>query len=1230
MNLIQSKILQLEGGAFQSLFDEYLYKRYKFTNIQTLGVQTATNKPTKGTPDSYVLTEEGKYILINYGSVNSQHADKIRADILSCFDTAKLSLEKKKIKKIICGHCSTNIHIEQFSGIMDILEGIEIELIGIDTLSHDLALIYPHIAKDHLGVEIDTNQFFDIEDFVKVYDANGINAPIDCGFLHRKEELDATCKSLHNNAVTVLTGPSGIGKTRLAIEACRAQDDKEYKVFCVRSNGNFLYEDIKFYIDNPGKYMLFLDDANMVVSLDNVLQTLLTLPTEYEIKILITVRDYARERVISTVSKYTTPEVIEVGRFTDEEIKDILKTDLGILNPEYLKKISEIANGNARLAFLAGIRSVDEGYQAIRNAEDIFRNYYGRILSEADLTKDDVLMLFFITVAGPVKAEENQLYKDLKKQYGDEIRENETVEKLYSLELVDWFKNEITKVSDQSLGNYILYYVLFEKRWVSIEGLISIAFPRYKNKAVYALKTIIDIFNSENVARYVENSIIVAWNNAPDEQNMAYLESFHQVNPDKALRIIKKKIEQEKHVDFDMHSFDVDAKKNNHYISTKEIEILGGFKYTESFDDSIELLVSYFEKRPDLIMDFYFVICDCLLFDKYSCNNNYKNENMLLDRLWEATNEGENYNFSILYIYVAEYALQTEFSYTEEVKNRRALNFVRMTIRFNEEIALLRSKIWKTLGILRTKTEYREKVNDILSEVHFDGLDEKNSIAYLQSDFDTIFAEVIKEDDIDFFDAKIIDRYREVASEINSPIDERYLIPENNRAYRLYKILTREHLIGRTVEEDNEIRKANIAAEFDSYSIENYIELFKTCNFIHDTIGESNLWSLSRGLDIVFELLEIYPDFYVDVIEEYFKSNAPFRLNGYRQVVFLLSNIGYENTYNLMNGAEYRGKDTWLSLIWESINECDITDLVIRDYSSFSERTLAGDNPIVPSVTLLAKFGERDNGLRNSILYRIAGKPELSATFMRYAYRDEDIKAVINLFKDDLDTLSQIYMNALEISDHVDYGGKLFIKIYEQRPNIWKEYVDWVKNHSRRDGYEQKIFEMIWTTEKWQECINYAYSVLVDDDKVFFIVYPARLLFGRAEQEPVVKNRKKQWLLDSLHENSKDVSKCSKLIDVVVNVMPHWKLDFILEYLNDNQNVEDFKKIHLFPMSASWSGSEVPLILDKIQFLQSLKVKMKGPAYIEHREYIDEYRRDLEEYKRKVELKEYLEEADYS
>ena len=41
--------------------------------------------------------------------------------------------KKNKIKKIICGHCSTNLHIEQFEDIKNCINGVEIELIGIDT-----------------------------------------------------------------------------------------------------------------------------------------------------------------------------------------------------------------------------------------------------------------------------------------------------------------------------------------------------------------------------------------------------------------------------------------------------------------------------------------------------------------------------------------------------------------------------------------------------------------------------------------------------------------------------------------------------------------------------------------------------------------------------------------------------------------------------------------------------------------------------------------------------------------------------------------------------------------------------------------------------------------------------------------------------------------------------------------------------------------------------------------
>ena len=45
--------------------------------------------------------------------------------------------------------------------------------------------------------------------------------PLDCEFLHRESEISETYNSVNDNKVTILTGPSGIGKTRLALEVCR-------------------------------------------------------------------------------------------------------------------------------------------------------------------------------------------------------------------------------------------------------------------------------------------------------------------------------------------------------------------------------------------------------------------------------------------------------------------------------------------------------------------------------------------------------------------------------------------------------------------------------------------------------------------------------------------------------------------------------------------------------------------------------------------------------------------------------------------------------------------------------------------------------------------------------------------------------------------------------------------------------------------------------------------------
>lgn len=195
INVIQNAIRELEGGSFQKLFDAYLYKKYKFKNIQSLGVQEGTNKTTKGTPDAFVLDEDGKYILIMYGTVETEAFGKMKKDILSCFNKDKLEIDENKIKKIICAYSSTNIHVEQLEELKSMIAGIDIVTIGLSTISHDLLVNYQFLAAEFLHIKVDTHQIFSRDEFIKVYDKNGMNAPLSMD-LHYREKRGSYIRNL--------------------------------------------------------------------------------------------------------------------------------------------------------------------------------------------------------------------------------------------------------------------------------------------------------------------------------------------------------------------------------------------------------------------------------------------------------------------------------------------------------------------------------------------------------------------------------------------------------------------------------------------------------------------------------------------------------------------------------------------------------------------------------------------------------------------------------------------------------------------------------------------------------------------------------------------------------------------------------------------------------------------------------------------------------------------------
>ena len=258
INKVEKAIISLDGGSYQKLMDAYLMKKYQFSNIYPLGVQTGTNKPTKGTPDSYVECDNGQYILIMYGSVEAASFSKLKSDILSCFDKSKLSLPVEKIAKIICAYTSTNLHIEQLEELKNLVEGVKIELIGIGTVAHDIVLKYHFLATRFLNIPIDSGQVFDIKEFINQYDASGMNAPLGVEFVSREKEIDDLKDAISFYDNQKMECAANIKKNQAAIDDQKRREQLEKLLIDLERDTNSAKANVVSAFNSPNAYAFFL------------------------------------------------------------------------------------------------------------------------------------------------------------------------------------------------------------------------------------------------------------------------------------------------------------------------------------------------------------------------------------------------------------------------------------------------------------------------------------------------------------------------------------------------------------------------------------------------------------------------------------------------------------------------------------------------------------------------------------------------------------------------------------------------------------------------------------------------------------------------------------------------------------------------------------------------------------------------------------------------------------
>ena len=610
-----------------------------------------------------------------------------------------------------------------------------------------------------------------------------------------------------------------------------------------------------------------------------------------------------------------------------------------------------------------------------------------------------------------------------------------------------------------------------------------------------------------------------------------------------------------------------------------------------------------------------------------SLTNKYNKEAILIDRLWQLTQNGTNYSNSILYLEIVGKALSvSDIEIYGSSKDENIYRYVKIFLVLTDELKNLRSNMWKSLGILLQQNKYTQYIYQILiktlstyNELHQDELK-----AFLLSDLESIFSYVINSNEPNFDDAMIVYKYNNIASNNGIIIDPCYHI--ENAAFKFYKLLNFKPLPQKNYAESMKCFKDMIEEEIKSYKLNDFKELFYKIR----NIPEQKRCNLKHGGNVIFELLEKDPDLYQQVLTEYLEEGDTLGLKGNRPINYLLDHIGYKKTYDLINRIKFESKDDWLLLIWESVKDKDINEKIVSDFHKFIENYLKkNNNNFSPSINMLNKYCKNYSNYTKEIIQAIINNQVISYNFIQSVYVEDKIDDCLRFFNNNLDLLGEIYINAKRIDKWIDYNGKIFTGIFQASPLIWNNYVTWLNddiNNYRYDQLtsEQPIFDLVWQTQEWNKHIDYAYTVMIDTNIV--IEQQAQLLFNQSNNDSIM-NKKKHWLLDSLHKRINNIDYCKKIIEVVVYAMPDFKKEFILEFLKENKNIEDFKKINLFPMNFISTGieSEISFIQDKITFLQELKECLyEMNNCIQHKHYLSEEISALEVNKKELELNKYI------
>jgi len=1235
VNQIEDALCKLSQGSFQKLADAYLHRK-GYDKINPLGSVIGTNKAKKGTPDTFVSLPNGKYLFAEYTTQQSGICKKFKKDIDKCFDEEKTGVPVEMIEELVLCYTSTlTTKEERFLANECQKRGVNLNIFGIG-ISFDIYRNYPELARDFLGVEIDTGQILPPEEFVATYNKNKVVTRLDTAFHFRDDEVEQVLHELEAVDLVMVSGRPGVGKSRVALECCKRFNDSqpEYVVRCIFNRGLNLYEDLRSYFSEPGHFLILVDDANRISKFEYIVHLLQDRRENQQIKVIVTVRDYALYEVQEAARQLGSESSVELHILEDTQIKHFVKDECGILNPFYLDRIAKIARGNPRLAIMAAeVASQENTLESISDVTALYEEYFTSIKSDIEdfndinVLKAAGIVAFFQSV----DRTNGEMMSSIEKAFGipKEVFWEATV-KLHDLEVLDIYENDVVRVSDQVLATYLFYLAFFKERALDFSAILNHFFPRLRHRLVEAVNPVMIAFDSKKITEDMRPHIDKIWKSMEekdDHQSLLHLmDVFWFISQTDTLVYVKNCIQEMEAKPTDLSKLEFEASSLISFPSI--LSVLGSFEQAnddETLRMALTLLFDYLAKLTEELSEVLHILINQFGFRPNSYIHGFAVQRAVIDVLWNRTLEGNDTLYSNLFIALAEKYLHTSF-HTTESKGRSAFMSINFQLAPTPELFDLRQAIWKRLFQLYKTSTFKEGVLCILKSYSTSGClvsandivakDATEVLPFIESELDTTSQR----------DCLLVHKYLDHLDRCEVSFNQDLRNQFTNEYYNLSKVVLFDRSDMKcprlSREKYEQFKKKIIKRHFGDFCFADYKQFFEQCQKIQSELDGHKFFLLVSGVEeILLALADQNSDLFIEVLDHYIKMGDPLGLKSYKLSKKLVEICGSEGAYEVLSKPEYQTKRVWLfgyyiSLPTNAVNhehldqlysiykEAEITELqhsldFLLGYRSINEDVIAQVTEIV-----LKKI-EENSGSIYPLLMMFDPSTDIN-------------KAIIELFAKNLDLLKRAYFASLKADSDMDYDGKTFTSILNKEPNFILEYLDWMyKEKKRLNRYDDTLdYTFIWVRDDYEylmiQVTEYIYEREVEREFLQSTYLETYFVLKNNEKDnATVMERQDRFLKCLIERQHDDPNFMEFIFSVIANFTPERRLPFVVLLLEHNKKLELFQRIPLMPNSWGYTGSAVPVLQKRADYLEKLLPLLNTVDLLEHKQYVERQIRDL-------------------